>query len=54
MFILLPLVNLLTVVSMYYNKIILFMKLLMNCSTQSVKGVLVAQLSSTRQDVGLT
>jgi len=39
MFILLPLVNLLTIVSMYYNKITLYMKLLMKCSTQSVKGI---------------
>jgi hypothetical protein len=39
MFILLPLVDLLTIVSMYYNKVILFMKLLMNCSIQSVKGI---------------
>jgi hypothetical protein len=54
MFILLPLVNLLTVVSMYYNEIIQFMKLLKKCSTQSVNGVLVSQLSSTRQDVGFT
>jgi len=39
MFILLLLVDLLTIVSVYYNKIILFMKLLMNCSTQSVMAV---------------
>lgn len=39
MFTLLPLVDLLTIVSIYYNKIIPFVKLLVNCSTQSVKGV---------------
>jgi len=54
MFVLLPLVDLLTIVSTYCNKIILLLELLMNCITQSVKGVRGSQLSSTRQDVGFT